>query len=511
MDISQDFITEKKETNKHSSGERKLRITTPNGNMGKLPPQDIELEESLLGSILNYSDLLIDIEESLKADHFYNEANKNVYKAITSLSTGNNPIDISTVTAELRKMGLLESCGGMYYITSLLGKSLGARSLEFHSKIITQKFLQRELIRNSSETIADAYEDTIDVFDLIERHDSGMMNIVSSTQAKSAESIGELLDRQIEELSKPVEDGLTGVGSGFRDLDKITGGWQKTDLIIIAARPAMGKTAFVMSCARNAAVDFKKPVAVFSLEMSSMQLTLRLLSNETGIHLERLRKKHVKPHEIADIVLKSKMLKDSKIEIDDTASLSIFEFRSKCRRLKKQFGIEMIVVDYLQLMDGSDKNGKTGNRDAEIGKISRGLKGVAKELDIPVLALSQLSRSSESRPGSKRPMLSDLRESGNIEQDADMVLFLHRPEYYGITEDQNGISVSNLCEVIIAKNRQGVCDTVNLNFNGAFMKFRDWVDDAKFDFEDKKKSSVKIVSQVKQTSLGLQSDEDAPF
>lgn len=482
--------------------------------MGKIPPQDIAMEEGLLGAILNYSELLIDVEEILRPEHFYKEAHKHIYRAIMDLSADQKPIDQLTVTAKLREHGMLEAIGGGYYVTNLTTSHLKeGKSIEYHSQIIIQKFLQRELIRNSSETIAAAYEDTTDVFELLEQHDRGVSELTSVTHKKKGDDISDLIDSALEVINEPAVNGLTGVPSGFKDLDAITGGWQKSDLVIIAARPAMGKTAFVMTCARNAAVDFSKQIVVFSLEMSSMQLTMRMIANESAIYMDRITKKKLLDQEKLELKFKLKRLKDSPIKIDDTASLSILEFRSKCRRLKSQFDIQMIVVDYLQLMDGTDKHTRSSNRDAEIGKISRTLKQVAKELDVPVLALSQLSRGVESRPGpnGKRPIISDLRESGNIEQDADMVMFLYRPEYYGITEDQNGNSTIGLCELIIAKNRQGICDTVNVDFNGALMRFKDWTSPVKFHFEEKAKEKKKKVTTPQATmDFADNIDEEEP-
>jgi replicative DNA helicase len=284
------------------------------------------------------------------------------------------------------------------------------------------------------------------------------------------------------ETSEKQKDGLTGVASGFTDLDRMTSGWQKSDLVIIAARPAMGKTAFVLSCARNAAVDFNKPVVVFSLEMSSIQLVNRLVSGETHIEQEKIRKGNLEEWEWQQIHSKIGRLEQAPLIIDDTPALNIFEFRAKCRRLKAQHDIQMIIIDYLQLMQGKGEGKGGGNREQEIGSISRALKSVAKELNVPVIALSQLSRAVENRPGgSKRPMLSDLRESGSIEQDADMVLFLYRPEYYGLEFDEDNNPTQGVGEIIIAKHRNGETGRVRLKFVGKYVKFTD-LDDNSTDF-----------------------------
>lgn len=457
------------------------RNTINNGlMMGKIPPQAIDLEECVLGSIIDDSGFLMDVGDTLKPVHFYHEGHKRIFQAITNLSALNNPIDMMTVVAELRRTGELEMCGGAFYITQLTTKGLRVGSnIEYHSKLIIQKFMQREMIRISSDTIQAAYNDTADVFDIIEKNQNEVFLAVSDTHTKGGSSISGLVDKTLLELAKPPTDGLTGVGSGFKDLDAITGGWQPQDLIIIAARPAMGKTAFVLKCARNAAVKYQKPTVFFSLEMSEDSLTNRMLADETGIHLERILKRRVNEKEIEEMRPKLEALVKSPLIIDDTPALNVFEFRAKCRRLKKKNNIGLIVIDYLQLMHSGEKS---GNRDNEIGIITRALKSVAKELNVPVIALSQLSRKVEER-ASKRPLMADLRESGNIEQDADFVGFLYRPEYYGIT-GANGHSTAGLCEFIVGKNRSGVCDTINLGFNGSFMRFKDW-----FDPSQKKKST----------------------
>lgn len=469
------------------------------GMMGGLvPPQVQELERAVLGSIIDVSDYLIEIADIIRPEHFYNESNKLILEAILRLSKDGNPIDMMTVVAELRKMGKLEMVGGATYVMDLVTQ--GVRSgtkIEFHTRIIIQKYMQREMIRISQETIRDSYDDTADVLEIIERNQNQVFLAVSDTHKKNGNDIGDLLLDAFLDLELPQEEGLSGVGSGFRDLDAITGGWQPSDLIIIAARPAMGKTAFCLKCARNAAVKFDKPTVVFSLEMSAIQLTNRMLSDETSIKLERILKRRVSADEITLMKTKVDALVKSKLIIDDSPSLNVFELRAKCRRLKAKSDIQLIIVDYLQLMSGGEKS--SNNRDNEIGIISRALKSIAKELNVPVIALSQLSRKVDERPV-KRPLLSDLRESGNIEQDADMVLFLYRPEYYGVT-GQNGQSVVGLCEVIIAKNRNGVTDVVNLDFNGSMMRFKDW-------FDPKKK--IKSKPDGVQGEIPIQSPEIVP-
>lgn len=449
------------------------RSKTFNTNtMGKIPPQVLDFEEAVLGAIMLEEGAYLTISSILKADAFYSEQHKKIFEAITNLFISLKPIDILSVTQEMRKLGTLDMAGGAFFITSLTNRVASAANIEYQSTVILEKYMQREMIRISSETITESYEDTGDIFDIIEKNQKLVGNVMGSTHQKNGSRIGDLMLDSLNELSIVSEDGLTGVGSGLKNVDRITNGWQKSDLVIIAARPAMGKTAFVLQCAKNAVMMYNAPVVIFSLEMSESQLTNRLLSNETAIHLDRILKKRVSKIEINHMRDKIINISKSDLIIDDTPALNIFEFRAKCRRLKHLYGIKMIIVDYLQLMNGK-ADAKGSNRDAEIGNITRCLKSVAKELDVPVLALSQLSREVEKRPN-KRPMLSDLRESGNIEQDADQVWFLYRPEYYGITQDESGNSTIGQCELIGAKNRHGVCETVKLDFNGSIMRMNDW-------------------------------------
>ncbi|MBL4648717.1 MAG: replicative DNA helicase, partial [Aureispira sp.] len=349
---------------------------------------------------------------------------------------------------------------------------------EFHARIIAQKFIQRELIRSSTETIRAAYEDTVDVFDLLDSAEQNLFNITEQNLSRGSLGMNTLVNmavKQLEEMSGK-EEGLTGVPTGFVGLDQITSGWQPSDLIIIAARPGMGKTAFTMAVARNAAIEFNKGVAFFSLEMSSLQLVNRLISMETEIPSEKLRKGQLEDYEWQQLHAQVDKLSNVPLFIDDTPGISIFELRAKCRRLKMQHDIQLVVVDYLQLMTGGGDN--KGNREQEISMISRGLKGLAKELNVPVIALSQLSRAVETRGGSKRPQLSDLRESGAIEQDADIVSFIYRPEYYQILEDEEGNSLKGIGEIIIAKHRNGALDSVKLKWDPQFAKFSNLDDDA---------------------------------
>jgi len=478
--MSLDNDNQSKNTNRRGfSADRKTRLGNLVSGLGKLPPQAIDLEEAVLGALMVEKDALSTVIDILKADTFYKDAHQKIFEAIFNLFQKSSPIDLLTVTAELRKMGALEMVGGAYYITQLTDRVVSAANIEYHARIISQKYIQRELIKISTEIINNAYEDTADIFDLLDSAEKSLFDIAQNNLRRDTRKMDDIMREAIVNLEQLRDrtDSLTGVPSGFTALDRITSGWQPSDLVIIAARPAMGKTAFVLTCARNAAVLHDKPVAVFSLEMSSVQLVNRLISGETEIEQEKLKKGALADHEWTQLHSRIGRLTEAPLLIDDTPALNVFEFRAKCRRLKAQYDIQMVIVDYLQLMQGK-ADGKGGNREQEIGSISRALKSVAKELNIPVLALSQLSRAVESRPGaSKRPMLSDLRESGSIEQDADMVLFLYRPEYYGMTEDEEGRSTAGVGEVIIAKNRHGETSIVPLKFVGKYVKFQDLDED----------------------------------
>jgi len=447
-------------------------------NLGKLPPQAVELEEAVLGALMEQRDAYLQVSEFIKPEMFYDPRNQKIYNSISTLISENKPVDVLTVTSQLRKAVELEAIGGSYYLTELTNRVTSTANIEFHARIVYQKYLQREMIRISSDTIQAAYDDTTDVFDLHNQNQTEIFNLFSFTNGKSIDHISKLLAESIIELNQKPVDGLTGVGAGFAELDDLTGGWQKTDLIILAARPAMGKTALSLAIGRNAAVIFKKPTAIFSLEMSKRQLTNRLIASECQILSEDINRKRLSEYDKLRLTTSLNLLNAAPLHIDDTPALSLEVFRSKAIRLKKKFGIEFIVIDYLQLMTLMGQK-KGLNREREISTISAGLKAIAKELDIPIMALSQLSRQVESRPGmAKRPMLSDLRESGSIEQDADQVYFLYRPEYYGITEDADGNSVVGLTEMICSKNRHGATDIIKLLFTPKYAKFSDWADEA---------------------------------
>ncbi len=443
--------------------------------LGKLPPQALDLEEAVLGALMIEKDALSSVVDILKPETFYKEAHQRIYQAILTLFGNSDPIDLLTVTQQLRKTGEIEIVGGGGFVSELTFRVNSAANIEYHARIVSEQALKRALIAMSSVILRDAYEDTTDVFELLDRTEQQLFKISESNIKKNYADMSTIVRMALNELeTKKNQEGLTGVPSGFTNLDRVTSGWQPTELIILAARPAMGKTAFVVSALRNAAVDHGKPVAIFSLEMSAVQLVNRLISAEAEIDSEKIRKGTLAPHEWTQLHHKIQRLTEAPIFIDDTPALSILELRAKCRRLKAQHDIQMVVIDYLQLMSG-DTSGKMGggNREQEIASISRALKNLAKELNVPVIALSQLSRAVETRGGDKKPQLSDLRESGSIEQDADMVCFLYRPEYYNITADENGNSTAGIGEVIIAKNRSGSLDTIQLRFISKFTKFCD--------------------------------------
>ncbi len=439
--------------------------------MGRVPPQAVDLEEAVLGAVMLEKDAVISILDILKPESFYKEAHQKIYRSVVSLSTREMAIDLLTVTEDLRSKGQLEEVGGALYLTQLTSRVASAAHIEYHARIIAQKYIQRELIRVSSEIQTRAYDESIDVDDLLDFSEQELFEIAEGNIKKETASLDVLLKEainQIEEAGKR-EDNLSGVPSGFTRLDRLTSGWQKSDLIIVAARPSMGKTAFALTMARNIAVDHKRPIAVFSLEMSSLQLVNRLIVSETELPADKIRNGKLHEYEWQQLDYKIKKLVDAPIYIDDTPAISLFELRAKCRRLKIQHEVQAIFVDYLQLVTGAAEN--RGSREQEVSTISRSLKAIAKELNIPIIALSQLNRSVELRSGDKRPQLSDLRESGAIEQDADLVIFIHRPERYGLNTDEDGNSLVGVAEIIVAKHRNGQVGDIRLRFKDNLAKF----------------------------------------
>ncbi|MCL4143110.1 UNVERIFIED_CONTAM: hypothetical protein GTU68_034459 [Idotea baltica] len=457
-----------------------------------------------------------DVIDILNPDAFYKQAHQLIFDAMFRLFNESEPIDLLTVSTQLRKDGQLESVGGDFYLVGLTQRVASSAHIEFHARIIIQKYIQRRLISISSEIIDEAYDETSDVFDLLDSAETKLFEVTQGNLKKSSEAAEGLVSqalKKIEEISN--KEGMSGIPSGFSKLDALTSGWQPSDLVILAARPGMGKTAFVMSMAKNVAIDFNTPVAIFSLEMSSVQLITRMISSETGISSGKLRKGDLQPHEWEQLNVKVKNLSKAPIFIDDTPSLSIFDLRAKARRLASQHGVKIIVIDYLQLMTAGSVNKGGGNREQEISTISRNLKALAKELSIPVIALSQLSRAVETRGGSKRPLLSDLRESGAIEQDADIVSFIFRPEYYGLTEwdDDDHSPCEGQAEFIVAKHRNGGLENIRLKFTGHLALFSDLEESFSSEFQSKMNDF--ITPQNPQDAFGdvaaPDDDGDVPF
>ena len=440
---------------------------------GKIPPQDTNLEKIVLGALLIDNNAINDVMGLISAETFYNPQHQTIFKAILKLNVKGVVIDMLTVVQELESNNHLESVGGVVYIAELSENVATSAHLETHCAILQQKYIRRQLIHAGCEMQKISYDESMDVDVVMNKSEIEFFAIMESSMKKDTQSISDIAKRCIEELEERAKkmDRLIGLPTGFSELDRVTAGLQSPDLIVVAGRPAMGKTAFCMGVARNTAVDFKNPVAVFSLEMADKQLGDRLIAAESGVELEKYRTGQLADHEWQSVERCVPIFEQAPIFIDDTPGISIYELRSKARKLKRLHGIKLIVIDYIQLMTvGTAFN---GNREQEVSFITRSLKELAKELDIPIIALSQLNRSVESRGGDKRPQLSDLRESGAIEQDADMVLFLHRPEYYGMLEDNEGNSTQGKAEIVIAKYRNGATGIINVGFTKKLAKFHD--------------------------------------
>jgi replicative DNA helicase len=441
-------------------------------DFGKVPPQAIDMEEAVLGAIMLEKEAVITVLDILKPESFYKDAHRKIFKAILDLNLREYPVDLYTVTEELRAHQELDSVGGPVYLTQLTSKVVSAANVDYHSRIVAQKYIQRELIRVSSEIQTRSFDDTYDVTELLDYSENELFQIAEGNIKREVSPINVVIKEAIAEIEKAGkrEDALVGTPSGFTKLDRLTSGWQKSELIIIAARPSMGKTALALSMARNMSIDHGKNVAIFSCEMSSIQLVNRLIIAETDIPGDKIRNGRLSEEEWKQLDTRIKKLVQAPIYIDDTPAISIFELRAKCRRLKAQHKLDIAIVDYLQLMTGPDN---AGSREQEVSNISRSLKSIAKELNVPIIALSQLNRSVEMRGGTKRPLLSDLRESGAIEQDADMVVFIHRQEKFGITAFEDGSSTKGIAEIILAKNRNGPVDDVRLRFREEKAQFVD--------------------------------------
>ncbi len=442
---------------------------------GHLQPQEPEFEKVVLGALMVERDAYSQVSEILSPDSFYEHRHQLIYEAIRRLNIEQKPVDILTVTEQLKSSGNLEEVGGPFYIAQLSGMVASSAHIEYHARIIAQKYLARELITYTSGIQTKAFDATQDVDELMQEAEGKLFELSQKNLKKDYTQIDPVIKDAYEMLQKAAarSDGLSGISSGFQQLDKMTSGWQNSDLVILAARPAMGKTAFALSMAKNIAVTQRIPVALFSLEMSNVQLVNRLIVNVCEITGEKIKSGQLEPHEWGQLDVKIRDLYGAPLYVDDTPSLSVFELRTKARRLVREHGVKLIMIDYLQLMNASGMN--FGSRQEEVSTISRSLKGLAKELNIPILALSQLNRGVESREGNqgKRPQLSDLRESGAIEQDADMVLFIHRPEYYHIYADEQGRDLRGMAEIIIAKHRNGAVGDVLLTFKGQYARFQD--------------------------------------
>lgn len=491
---------------------------------GRIPPQAVEIEQAVLGAMLIEHGAATIALQMLKAEDFYKQAHQHIYQTLSNLYERDNPLDLLTVENELKDQNLLDSVGGAGYLSDLTRMVSSSANIEYHAQIITEKAIKRNLIVNCTDVIKESYDSSTDAYDVLDDAEQRIFDLANQKSKSSAQPVADVLKDTLAYLEnmRGKKYGITGVPSGLQ-VDQMTAGWQKGDLIIIAARPSMGKTAFVLTAARNAAMhldeNLKTSVAIFSLEMSNQSLVQRLLTMEARVRADEARKGTLNDDHFKDLIEAAGRLFSSQIFIDDTPAITLMELRTKARRLKSEHDIGIIIVDYLQLMQGSTRD--NGNREQEIASISRGLKSLAKELDVPVIALSQLSRAVEQRGGDKRPQLSDLRESGSIEQDADVVIFLYRPEYYGITTTAEGQSTAGLAEVIIGKQRNGPVGSKMLYFVKDYARFENLtVNDPQNSFAQVSNQQT-TPSSLPNESLDVGSailpnnpipdDEDAPF
>lgn len=500
----------------------RAKIVNPlSQEIGRIPPQAIDLEQVVLGAMMLEKTAVNDTIDILSENSFYDPKHQYIYKAIRTLFAATSPVDLVTVTDRLSKSGELSAAGGAGYISQLTNRVGSTANVQYHARIIAEKFIKRELIRVSNEVIKNAFDDTVDVFELLNGAERDLFQIGDGNMSKQVDVMSNVVRNAIEEIevARKNADGISGIPSGFVEIDQVTAGWQRSDMIVIAARPGMGKTAFVLSAARNTALQ-GYGVAIFSLEMSSVQLVKRLIAGESRINSEKLRKGDLADHEFQQLHSRIQKLAAAPIYIDDTAAISIFDFRAKCRRLKAQHDIQLVIIDYLQLM--SAKDGKnSGNREQEISMISRSIKEIAKELNIPIIALSQLSRSVEQR-SDKKPILSDLRESGAIEQDADIVSFLYRPSYYKILKYDDGTSTQGIGEFLIEKHRNGKTAAVRLRFEDEYARFSNLNEPDQFLEKvnndslmrfNQESNTVTIQSKMNQSDddFNFQGDQNVPF
>ncbi len=444
-------------------------------NYAHLQPQAVEVEQAVLGSLMIDSDAFSMVSEVLKPDTFYDPRHKKIYQAIQTMNMEERPVDIITLSDELSKMGELDKIGGAQYLVDISAGVASAAHVESHARILAQKYMQRQLIHYAGDIETLAFDEGVDVDELMQKAEGELFQLSQNNMKQDYTQIDPVVKDAVEILQRAAQNkgGLTGIPTGYRGMDDMTSGWQPSDLVIIAGRPAMGKTSFALSIAKNVAVDYHIPIGFFSLEMNNVQLVNRLISNVCEISGKKILNGQLDQSEWERLDKKLRNLTGAPIYVDDTPGLSVFELRTKARRLVREKGVRLLMIDYLQLMNANGM--KFGSRQEEVSTISRSLKGLAKELNIPVLALSQLSRNVENREGleGKRPQLSDLRESGAIEQDADMVLFVHRPEYYHIYQDEKGNDLHGMAQIIIAKHRKGATGDVLLNFRGEYTRFQD--------------------------------------
>ncbi|EGW48280.1 replicative DNA helicase [Prevotella sp. C561] len=467
------FCQRMPERNSNSKSSRRTKQAPIDTTFGHLQPQATDIEKVVLGALMIDKDAFLVVSEIIKPETFYESRHEKIYEAVQSLNLQEKPVDIMTVVEELRHRGTLEEVGGAAYIVELSSNVASSAHIEYHAHILAQKFLARQLIQFASMIETDAFDETVDVDELMQKAEGTLFEISQKNMLQDYVQIDTIVEQAHQLLLKAAgsKDKLTGVPSGFHDLDKITAGWQASDLVIIAGRPAMGKTSFALSIAKNIAIDYRQPIAFFSLEMNNVQLVNRLISNVCSIPGNKILNGQLTPDEWERFDSNIRKMQGAPIYIDDTPGLSIFELRTKARRLVREHNIKVLMIDYLQLMNANGM--RFNSRQEEVSTISRSLKGLAKELDIPILALSQLSRAVEQRDPKegRRPQLSDLRESGAIEQDADMVLFVHRPEYYHILQDDHGNDLHGMAQIIIAKHRKGATGDVLLNFRGEYTRF----------------------------------------
>jgi replicative DNA helicase len=444
-------------------------------SLGKLPPTAIEAEESVLGAIISEKNALVEVASILRVEHFYLEKHQEIFRAVQEMFGEGTPIDMRTLVYHLRKNGKLELVGGAMAVAELTSKVSSSANIEHHSRILVEMGMKRSLIEMSSEVHQDSYDDTSDVFNVVERTNLRLQEILDNAIGTRADkSMKDIAFNVLKEVTSRKKGNHSGLDSGYPEVDNMLSGFNKTNLIIIAARPGMGKTAWVMQAGKNIAQN-GHPVGIFSLEMGANELVERMVCSEAEMFADKVKKGELDDYEQSRFIEFTGQLSRLPLYIDDTPFMTIVELRARAMRMKTKYGIKLLIVDYLQLIKGINELGRNSTRDQEIGMITRTLKGIAKELDTPVIALSQLSRSVETRGGLKRPMLSDLRESGSIEQDADIVMFLYRPEYYKITQDEDGNPTHGLCECIVEKHRGGPTGTVKLKFIGKYTKFTQWI------------------------------------